>query len=191
MFCFPRKSNQIADFPSVYELYCTTGAPLVNYPRHELANAEELEAIQRCVEHAMSELDMARRRASNLMRWAPVVINPGSSYCDDALKLYKKMLVARRKNAELDAFFQLQTMLSNEKVIVDRLVIDMVCKLAREKVEAVAADELQLAAVDEVAWQVEAARVQAELKKENAALAEKMSKALHGFNLLSEQSLCH
>jgi uncharacterized coiled-coil DUF342 family protein len=189
MFCFPWKSNQIAAAPppDVDQLYNTMGAPLVNFQRQELDNAEELETIQRCVDHAMSELYMAKQRALSLMGnyrfyhigWGPVGDDRSNRmdpcFREIILRQRKRELVARRKYAELDAFFQLQTMLSNEKVIVDRLVIDMVCKLAREKVEAVAADELQLAAVDEVAWQVEAARVQAELKKENAALAEKIS----------------
>jgi hypothetical protein len=189
MFCFPWKSNQIAAAPppDVDQLYNTMGAPLVNFQRQELDNAEELETIQRCVDHAMSELYMAKQRAFSLMGnyrfyhigWGPVGDDRSNRmdpcFREIILRQRKRGLVARRKYAELDAFFQLQTMLSNEKVIVDRLVIDMVCKLAREKVEAVAADELQLAAVDEVAWQVEAARVQAELKKENAALAEKIS----------------
>jgi chromosome segregation ATPase len=189
MFCFQWKSNQIAAAPppDVDQLYNTAGAPLVNFQRHELANAEELETIQRCVEHAMSELYMAKQRAFSLMGnyrsyhvgWALVVPDRSNRtdpcFREVILQLRKRELVARRKYAELDAFFQLQTMLSNEKVIVDRLVDDMVRELAHQKLESVAADELQLAAVDEVALQVEAARVQAELKKENAALAEKMS----------------
>jgi len=147
MFCLPwRKSNQIASAPpDVEALQRMPGAPLVNFLDEELANAQEIQAIRRCLEEGMQQVRLARERALDLgmvryrqLGWEEAV--PDRS--PDAIKRRKTALIANRLYAVTSALMDYEVDLSRQEVIHAAGVAGLIHRMVLEKLQVVRACEL-------------------------------------------------